>query len=174
MPRKTPRPSFSNTAMAAREQAEANIDPPVVKRTVPAANTTCPQTTGVASVFSMAQAVRAVFPGASEAAAAEAPQPPARKPQKPRQPALAALDPAEVPIRRGVPLPPLTGGRRSDKAKALRLLERMAPGDMVEVPAVAARSMASAARKAHITVALRKINETTHGVWRLPDPKGTP
>lgn len=174
MPRKTPRPSFSNATMAARQQSEDEIDPPVVKRTVRAAGTTCPQTTGAPSVFSLAQSVREVFPGANDPAAAPDTPPPAQRPKTPRQPALAALDPDEVPIRRGVPLPSMAGGRRSDKAKALRLLERMAPGDMVEVPAVAARSMASAARKAHITVALRKITDTTHGVWRLPLPKGTP
>lgn len=75
------------------------------------------------------------------------------------------LDPHKVQIRRDVALPAVAPGRDMSAYKAL--LDRMVKNDSVVLTTHQARSMVSAAKKAGIKVAVRRIDADTSGVWRL-------
>ncbi len=115
------------------------IDKQTVRR-VSAADTKPPVTSAPASVFAAGQAAR-----------------PAKRTY--RREDLSAVE-----IRSGVPVPPArTGPHTSTFAQ---LLERMQPGDMVELNPRQAQSMKSRARSLGIEVTLRKLENGQVGVWR--------
>jgi hypothetical protein len=84
---------------------------------------------------------------------------------KPKRKPRAALDAANVPIKSGVPIPPLATGPHST-SNAKTLLDRMKPGDCVELNAVHARSVKAYAKKVGIKVVTRKLADERFGVWR--------
>lgn len=88
-----------------------------------------------------------------------------RKAKKPRT-LLPLLDAAAVKIRKNVPLPPPdTTVARSSAYKAL--LDRLQPGDSVELASGHAKSCVSYAKKHNIKVAVRRLTEGTMALWRL-------
>jgi len=116
-----------------------------VKRLVPAAGMPPPITTAAPSVFDIAK-------GASE-------------PAKPAR-ASSALDPDAIAIMRGVPIPPAT--RFSENANAaLTLLQRMQPGDMVQVNKSHGNTLIAQAAKSKIKIVKRKLGADAVGVWRV-------
>jgi hypothetical protein len=99
-----------------------------------------------------------IKPPVKSAAAAAAPKKP---------PTVRDLpDPAKVKIRTDVPLPPKTTGVGAQSAYD-QILDRMSPGNSVELPSKQAYSLSTRAKKRGIAVALRKLNPQTTGVWRL-------
>jgi antitoxin (DNA-binding transcriptional repressor) of toxin-antitoxin stability system len=127
-----------------------------VQRIVPAAGTTPPPTTAANSPFAAGQA--------------------AARRGRPPGVAVDPIDVDAVPIRSGVPLPPNQAARGAGN-RALKLLQRMAKGDSVVLSGKHARTLVSAARKAGVKVALRKLHDDASlvaqygaevaGVWRL-------
>lgn len=83
---------------------------------------------------------------------------------KPPKPPRNALDVNAVEIKTSVPLPL---NSRSGPSKYQALLQRMPPGSMVELPDKQAGSLVSQAKKSGIRCAMRKLSQTTRGVWRL-------
>jgi hypothetical protein len=118
--------------------AEAeNDDQPIVQRTRSAAGLTPPPTRAAASVFAMGAAAK--------------------------PPPSAPLKAGDVEVRSGVPMPVTT--LRDSPYK--RLLERMKPGDMVELPSRQAYGLQAAATKLNIKTARRKLSKLNHGIWRV-------
>lgn len=118
---------------------DSHDDMPIRQRVVNAAGAPRPQTSAPASVFAFGQAAKS-----------------GRKP--------ALLDPAAVVIRSGVPMPPIgnrTGGTY------IALWERMAAGDMVELPDRAAHGLITHVKKLGGKAAIRRLTAGTKGVWRL-------
>lgn len=111
------------------------------QRRVPAGAVPKPETVAPNSVFAAGQAA---------------------KPKRNYEP----FDPDKIEIKRGVPLPAAStlGARASG---SLALLGRMKSGDMVELPDRKAHTIASAAKKAGIKVALRRLGDGVKGVWKL-------
>jgi len=84
------------------------------------------------------------------------------------KPRRVLLDPAAVAIKKDVPIPPSALGTRGvDRYRAL--LDRMAPGDCVELPWKQAEALVSKARKLGVKVTKRRISDDVLGVWRLTD-----
>ena len=101
-----------------------------------------------------------VFEAGSLAKAAQA--------AKPARAARAAdpLDPLAVAIKPGVPLPVAArGGVAVDRYG--QLLDRMKPGDMVELPERQAKSLKSRATKGGHKAAIRRLGPALFGVWLL-------
>ncbi|GAC1664461.1 MAG: hypothetical protein PVS3B2_00120 [Candidatus Dormibacteraceae bacterium] len=88
---------------------------------------------------------------------------PPPSPKKPRA-AAPAFDPLTIEIVKGRTLPPTI---TSSASRYQALLERLQPGDSVDLPTAAAKSLVSAAKKAKVKLATRAISETVTGVWRL-------
>ena len=109
------------------------------QRRVPAAGAPTPQTTAPTSVFTAGQAAKS-------------------------KRAYEPFDPDTVEIEEGVPLPPAATARAHG---SLALLNRMKPGSRVKVPHRKALTLASAAKKAGIKVALRRLDDGLTGVWKL-------
>lgn len=78
--------------------------------------------------------------------------------------AEAQAKPAEIEIRKGVPIPPDRKGRGS---RYLDILGRMVTGDSVVLSDKEALSMSAAAKKAGIKVAQRALGDGKRGVWKL-------
>lgn len=76
------------------------------------------------------------------------------------------IDQALVKVQSGVPLPPASTGAGA-VSPYVALLDRMRPGDMVELPSSKALGMVSMAKKLNIRVAKRRLSDTMSGVWRL-------
>lgn len=74
------------------------------------------------------------------------------------------FDPATLVIRKNVPMPAALQQRTSG---ALALLQRMAKGDSVELPERQVRTLQSAAKKAGIKIATRKLQDGQFGLWKL-------
>jgi hypothetical protein len=85
------------------------------------------------------------------------------QPKKPRA-AAPAFDPLTIELKKDRPLPPSI---TSAASRYQALLDRMQPGDSVDLPTAAAKSLVSAAKKAKVKLATRAIDDTTTGVWRL-------
>lgn len=77
---------------------------------------------------------------------------------------VANIDPDAVTIRRGVPVPEVNHHPRS---KWKQLLDRMQPGDMVELPEKVAASLVATGRKAGIKTSWRRLGDGKTGVWKL-------
>jgi hypothetical protein len=79
---------------------------------------------------------------------------------------LEPFDPLAVVIKSDVPLPPAASGgaQRIDRCRVL--LERMKPGQMVELPLPQCKSVVARAKKLGIKVAIRRLSDTNGGVWR--------
>lgn len=79
---------------------------------------------------------------------------------------LPPLDVAKLQIRKDVPLPPPSGSvTRASRYKAL--LDRMQPGDSVELPRRHASSLVAYAREHGIKVAVRRVSGEVTALWRL-------
>ena len=73
------------------------------------------------------------------------------------------VDITTIEIRKGIPMP-----RRVAPSGSFReLLERMSPGDMIELPFRQAESLRSAARKFGFKVAKRKLRQGVVGIWMV-------
>ena len=115
----------------------------VTQRVVPARGATPPATTAASSVFNIA------------------------KPAKRERVTAPAFDPKAIAIKR-VPMPgPRTGVAPEQAARYQALLDRMKPGDCVELVPIIARGLQSHAKKVKTQVALRKLGEDLVGVWRV-------
>lgn len=123
-------------------------DAPFVQRTVPAT-----KSSGVSLVDMPAWSP-------PKETAMDKPAPPQAK--KPRA-AAPAFDPLTIELK-ARPLPPAIT-RAGSLYQAL--LDRMKPGDSVDLPTSAAKGLVSAAKKSKVKLATRVLNETTTGVWRL-------
>ena len=77
----------------------------------------------------------------------------------------APPDPDSTAIRANVPLPKRTS--QPGSSAYFTLLERMKPGDMVELTEQQANSMVARAKETSIKVAKRKLADGRAGVWRL-------
>lgn len=86
------------------------------------------------------------------------------QPKKPRV-AAPAFDPLAIELKKDRALPPNTRG--AAKSRYLALIERMQPGDSVDMHPIAAKSLISAAKKANVKLATRILSEEVTGVWRL-------
>ena len=73
------------------------------------------------------------------------------------------LDVDAVTIKRGVPVPPPQVGAASPYAQ---LLDRMKPGDMVELPYRQGYGLLSMAKKLKITVTRRTLKVGMLSIWR--------
>jgi len=93
------------------------------------------------------------------------PQPP--KPKKAWTPA-PAFDPLKVEIKKDRPVAPLVRGAGAVSPYRV-LLDRLQPGDSVDLPKAAAKSLMAVAKKAGIKIACRQLDDATTGVWRLGD-----
>jgi len=110
-------------------------------RVVAAAGSRPPDTTAASSVFSAAR--------------------PKRKPPT----YSAPIDPHTIAIRKGVPIQP---HRRNGSTSTYRtLMERMTKGDMVELPNSKAKSLYSWANANGVKASMRRLTDSTSGVWRL-------
>lgn len=114
------------------------------QRVVKAGSTPPPSTTAASSVFDAGRKAKAA----------------ARPP---------AFDASAVVIQKNVPKPK----SRFEKTSAYQsLVERMEPGDMVEMPLRQAKSLYARckafakAEPSHPKFSIRTLNETTAGVWR--------
>lgn len=83
--------------------------------------------------------------------------------KKPRA-AAPAFDPLTIEVKKDRALPPVFTGAASRYAA---LLERLNPGDSVDLPTAAAKSLASTAKKSNVKLALRAVGDGMTGVWRL-------
>ena len=84
--------------------------------------------------------------------------------KQPRTP--AAYDPLTVPIRIGVPVPPMAPPAR--KNKSAMLLQRMPSGSSVLLAKAAAKSLTSLMQAQKIRYTQRKRSDTLIEVWREP------
>jgi hypothetical protein len=87
-------------------------------------------------------------------------------PQRRRARAAAPPDPEAVSIRAGVPIPPRSSNPVGRSAY-LTLLERMKPGDMVELTRQQAASLKARAKESGIRITVRKLGTDVTGIWRL-------
>ena len=118
-------------------------DQPIVQRITSAAGKQPPTTGAAASVFAMGAAA---------------------KPQRPkRAPRLKADD---VVIQRGVAMPPITTGAAAVSPYKL-ILERMQPGDMVELPVRQGYGFLSMAKALKIGITRRTLDNGNMGLWRV-------
>lgn len=83
---------------------------------------------------------------------------------KPARRVAPALDPDSVLIQDGIPVPARSGagGNRSQA-----LLERMKPGQCVDLCKSHAHTLKTTATKLGMTSALRRIGDDLYRVWRL-------
>lgn len=81
-----------------------------------------------------------------------------------KRPRLAPIDPMAVVIKSGVPIPPLLRGPGA-VSPYRAVLERMKPGDCVEMPPPSGNSLASAAKKLNRSVTVRRLDNGLVGVW---------
>lgn len=97
----------------------------------------------------------------------------ARPPPKKRLTA-PEFDPLAIEIKTGVPLPATkTGAAAIQGARYQALLDRMKPGDCVELPSKLARGIQAWAKgKSGVKLSLRKISDELVGVWRVHKAKG--
>lgn len=126
-------------------------DAPLVQRTVPAS-----RSGGVSLVD------RPAWTPPKEATVTT----PAQTPPQPKKARVAgpAFDPLTIELKKDRALPPnVRGGVSPYKA----LLERMEPGDSVDLPTAAAKSIVSTAKKLGMKVATRVLSAEVSGVWRL-------
>lgn len=104
--------------------------------------------------------VQRLMPATQEAAMNKPVTPPQTK--KPRA-APVEFDPVSFELKQR-PLPPAITGAGS---RYQALLERMKPGDSIDVAPAIAKGLVSAAKKAKVKLATRVLSETVTGVWRL-------
>lgn len=138
--------------LAASADDDEVDDAPLVQRTVPAA-----RSSGVSLLD-----VPAWSPNPKETAMDKVATPP--QTTKKLRVAAPAFDPLTIEVKRDRPLPPIVPGTGS-RYKAL--LERLQPGDSVDLPPAVAKSIVSTAKKLGIKVAVRSISDGVSGVWRL-------
>jgi hypothetical protein len=102
-----------------------------------------PETTGVASVFDIAQSVAVAKKGARK-----------------------RLDYGSVKIKSGVPIPP---SGKSAGATAAKLLSNMRPMDCIEVPKNSVSVIRAAAHRLGIKITARNLDTDGNlvGIWRL-------
>jgi hypothetical protein len=127
-------------------------DAPIVQRTVPAT-----RSSGISLVDTPAWS-----PPASKDSVMDKPTPP--QPTKKTRATAPAFDPLTIEVKKDRPLPPVVPGSVS-RYKAL--LERLQPGDSVDLPTTVAKSLVSTAKKLNIKIAVRAISAEVSGVWRL-------
>jgi hypothetical protein len=113
-----------------------------------------PQATLAPGAWPFGTARPAGAPAPAPAAPAAAPTPGKR--------AKVSFD--QVKVEKGVPIPSRVVTSTNEGQK---LLESMAPGDMVRVNAAQAKSLCFAARRAKLPVTTRRLSATELGVWRL-------
>jgi hypothetical protein len=75
------------------------------------------------------------------------------------------FDPLAIELKPGRPLPSTTHTPGPSRYRVL--LDRMKPGDSVDLPTAIAKGLVSAAKRAQVKVAARVLSETVTGVWRL-------
>jgi hypothetical protein len=88
------------------------------------------------------------------------------KPAKRARVTAPAFDPTKIEVKRA-PLPGVRTGL--DPAQGVRyqaLLDRMKPGDYVELAPILARGLQAYAKKVKVEVALRKLSAEQVGIWR--------
>jgi hypothetical protein len=131
-------------------------DAPLVQRTVPAS-----RSGGVSLVD-----VPAWSPPKETAMPVPSPTPPqATKPKKAWN-AAPAFDPLKIEVKKDRPMPPMLRGPGSVSPYKV-LLDRLKPGESVDLPKAAAKSLMGVAKKSGIKIACRVLDETTTGVWKL-------
>lgn len=84
---------------------------------------------------------------------------------KPAPTARSMIDVDAVAIKRGVPVPPPQVGKGAASPYA-KLLERMKPGDMVELPYRQGYGLLSMAKKMKVTVTRRTLTVGMLSIWR--------
>lgn len=95
-----------------------------------------------------------------------APTPPqATKPKKAWN-AAPAFDPLKIEVKRDRPVPPVLRGPGAVSPYKV-LLDRLQPGESVDLPKAAAKSLMGVAKKANIKIACRQLDDETTGVWKL-------
>lgn len=94
-----------------------------------------------------------------------APPQPTPKPKK-AWTAAPAFDPLKIELKAGRPIPPKVRGPGAVSPYKV-LLERMQPGQSVDLPKDAAKSLMGVAKKAGIKIECRQLDDATTGVWRL-------
>lgn len=84
---------------------------------------------------------------------------------KQAKPTRSQIDSDKVVINRGVPVPPPQVGKGALSPYAL-LLQRMKPGDMVELPYRQGYGLISMAKKLKISVTRRTLRVGVLSIWR--------
>jgi hypothetical protein len=84
---------------------------------------------------------------------------------KPVPSSRSMIDVDAVAIKRGVPVPPPQVGKGAASPYA-KLLERMKPGDMVELPYRQGYGLLSMAKKMKVTVTRRTLTVGMLSIWR--------
>lgn len=93
------------------------------------------------------------------------PPQPAPKPKKAWN-AAPSFDPLKIEVKTGRPIPPKVRGPGAVSPYKV-LLERMQPGESVDLPKAAAKSLMSVAKKAGVKITCRQLDDATIGVWKL-------
>lgn len=95
---------------------------------------------------------------------------PATPPQVPKPKkawnAAPTFDPLKIEVKKDRPVPPMLRGPGAISPYKV-LLDRLKPGESVDLPKVAAKSLIAVAKKANIKIACRQLDDATTGVWRL-------
>ena len=125
-------------ANAAAQRPDEEDDGQPRRSQAPAGSKPPPATTGAPSVFALG---------------------------KQAKPTRSQIDIDKIAINRGVPVPPPQQGKGAASPYAL-LLERMKPGDMVELPYRQGYGLISAAKKLKISVTRRTLRVGVLGIWR--------
>lgn len=89
----------------------------------------------------------------------------AAKPPRKTRTLLPPLDVGSIKIRSGIPIPNPT--RAPGTSPYRQLLDKLKPGDSVELDESYAKSLVSAAKKAGIKLAVRRVENGGGDRWRL-------
>lgn len=98
-------------------------------------------------------------------------QPPVAPPQAAPKPkkvwnAAPAFDPLKIEVKTDRPIPPMLRGPGAVSPYKV-LLDRLQPGQSVDLPKAAAKSLMGVAKKAGIKIACRQLDDVTTGIWKL-------
>lgn len=80
--------------------------------------------------------------------------------------AAPAFDPLTIEVKTARPIPPMVRGPGAVSPYKV-LLNRLQPGQSVDLPKAAAKSLMAAAKKAGIKIACRQLDDATTGIWKL-------
>lgn len=76
------------------------------------------------------------------------------------------FDPLKIEVKKDRPIPPRVRGIGAISPYKV-LLDRLQPGESVDLPKAAAKSLMGAAKKAGIKIECRQLDDATTGIWRL-------